>query len=283
MHGLMENNADNGLLVRADQQLSDEQQEQIVAALKNRHCRAGAANRSLFLWGVNEIIQPKLSSADLQFLENRKFSRTEICAAFGVPEEIVTSTDHNKYDVMRGARLNFIENRIAPLCARLEASENTTTIPALLSSSSSFSSSSSPATPERSGGGSPSSLIENQKSKIENVVGWFDLDSLPIMQQARRDRIAAAKVGFDMGIPLNELNRLLDLGLAPLPWGDTGYLPASLLPAGTLHDSATAARVSIPAQNGAAVPQPTTEQLTSEDLQQIFHQIRAIRAIMRQI
>ena len=39
---------------------------------------------------------PSLSSADLQFLENRKFSRSEICAAFGVLEEIVTTTDNAK-------------------------------------------------------------------------------------------------------------------------------------------------------------------------------------------
>jgi phage portal protein BeeE len=135
MHGLMDNNADAGLIVRSDQQMTDEQHEQICATLRNRRCRAGASNRSLFLWGATEVVAPRLSSADLQFLENRKLSRAEICAAFGVPEEIVTTTDHNKYDVMQGARLNFIENRIAPLCARLEAEENATTIPALLSSS----------------------------------------------------------------------------------------------------------------------------------------------------
>jgi len=50
--------------------------------------------------------------------------------------------------------------------------------------------------------------------------------ALPIMQEARRDRLAAAKTGFDMGIPFNELNRVLDLGFKPLPWGNTGYLPA---------------------------------------------------------
>jgi hypothetical protein len=48
------------------------------------------------------------------------------------------------------------------------------------------------------------------------------------MQQARRDRLAAAKVGFDMGIPFNELNRLFDLGFPSFPWGDTGYLPRNL-------------------------------------------------------
>ena len=30
-----------------------------------------------------------------------------------------------------------------------------------------------------------------------------------------------------MGIPLNELNRVLDLGFKPQPWGDNGFLPAN--------------------------------------------------------
>ncbi len=53
------------------------------------------------------------------------------------------------------------------------------------------------------------------------------------MQQARRTRLAAAKTGFDMGIPFNELNRLFDLGFKPLPWGDTGFLPGSLVQVGS--------------------------------------------------
>jgi hypothetical protein len=52
------------------------------------------------------------------------------------------------------------------------------------------------------------------------------------MQEARRDRLAAAKTGFDMGVPFNELNRVLDLGFKPLPWGDAGYLPKAVQPAG---------------------------------------------------
>jgi phage portal protein BeeE len=191
MRGLIENNADSGLIVRTDNDLDEAQQEQILAALRNRKRRAGTADRPLFLSGVNEIIKPQISSSDLQFLENRKFSRAEICAAFGVPEEIVTTTSNAKYDVMEGTRRNFIENRIAPLCTRLEAEEELTV-----------------------------KVIDPQ------AAGWFDLDSLPIMQQARRDRLVAARTGFDMGLPLNELNRVLDLGFQPVPWGNTGYLPA---------------------------------------------------------
>jgi hypothetical protein len=47
----------------------------------------------VLLWGGAEVVTPKLASSDLQFLANRKFSCTEICAAFGVPEEIITTTN----------------------------------------------------------------------------------------------------------------------------------------------------------------------------------------------
>jgi phage portal protein BeeE len=189
MRGIIENNGDVGTMVRTEKQLAPEQADELIAALRNRKRRAGIADRPLLLPGVAEIIKPTLSSSDMQFLENRKFSRAEICAAFGVPEEILTATDHAKYDVMQGARQNFIENRVAPLCCRLEAAEDVVV-----------------------------------KSLDPNAVGWFDLDSLPIMQQARRNRLMAARTGFEMGIPFNELNRVLDLGFKHLPWGDEGYV-----------------------------------------------------------
>jgi HK97 family phage portal protein len=201
MKGLIENNADVGVIVRTKEQCGPEQYAEVRAALRNRKRRAGVADEPLFLAGVNEIVRPALSSSDLQFLENRKFSRAEICAAFGVPEEIVTTTEHSKYDVMAGARLNFIENRVAPLCRRLEAEEEATV-----------------------------------KALDPRAVGWFDLDSLPIMQEARRSRLASAKTGFELGVPFNELNRVLDLGFKPLPWGDAGYVAAGLQRLGENHN-----------------------------------------------
>lgn len=205
MRGIIENNGDTGVMVRTQDWLSDEQQEQLLSALRQRKSRAGQADRPVLLLGSTEVIRPQLSSSDLQFLENRKFSRSEICAAFGVPEEIITTTEYAKYDVMTGARLNFIENRIAPLCSRLEA-EEAPTIHAL----------------------------DAQAS------GWFDLDSLPILQEARRSRLTAARTGFEMGIPFNDLNRVLDLGFKPLPWGDRGYLAAKMQEVGRSADETSA-------------------------------------------
>jgi phage portal protein BeeE len=193
MRGYLENNADNGLIVRTSDPLDEMQRAQILASLRGRKNRAGVADRPLLLWSSAEVVRPELSSADLQFLENRKYSRSEICAAFGVPEEIVGCTESAKYDVMQGARQNFIEHRVAPLCARLEAEEQ-----------------------------------QVVKSIDRKACGWFDVESLPSMQAARRARLAAAKTGFDMGIPFNELNKVFDLGFKPLPWGDAGYLASGL-------------------------------------------------------
>ena len=193
MRGIMENNGEAGPILRTNEQLDPEQREQILAALRERKRSPGTADRAVFLWGGAEVVTPKLSSSDLQFLENRKFSRGEICAAFGVPEEIITSTNNAKYDVMAGARLNFIENRVVPLCRRLEAEEDVVV-----------------------------------KAIDPAADGWFDVEDHPVLTQARRGRLAAARAGFDMGIPFNDLNRAFDLGFRPLPWGDKGYIPSGM-------------------------------------------------------
>ena len=164
MKGIMENNGDTGTILRSNEQLDAAQREQILAALRERKRRPGTADKPVFLWGGAEVVPPQLSSSDLQFLENRKFSRSEICAAFGVPEDIITSTNNAKYDVMAGARLNFIENRVIPLCRRLEAEESVTV-----------------------------------KAIDPEADGWFDVEDHPVLTQARRARLAAARAGFRHG------------------------------------------------------------------------------------
>jgi len=200
MKGLMLNNADAGLIVRADDQLSPEQRECILASLRERKRSAGTADRALLLWGTTEIIQPTLSSADLQFLENRKMNRQEICAAFfRIPQTMVGFSEDANRAVAAAERLNFIENSITPLCARLEAA-----------------------------------VEPIVKSFGADFVGWFDVDSTPILQQARRDRVDTGVKLFSFGYPANAINKALDLGLPHLPWGDKGYLPARLQEAGEI-------------------------------------------------
>jgi HK97 family phage portal protein len=197
MRGLLENNGDAGMIVKTQDMLEPEQRDQMLAALRERKRGAGTADRPLLLWGGVEIVPPTISSADMQLLEHRRFTIAEICAAFGVPEEVLTTVSAAKYDMMQGSRLNFIENRIGPLCRRLEAEEQVMV-----------------------------------RAISPTARGWFDVEDHPVMAAARRERLKVAQAGFMMGIPLNELNNSLQLGFKSFPWGDVGYVPANVRRAG---------------------------------------------------
>src|SRR5688572_16771226 len=104
MKGLMFNNADTGLIVTTDAQLSPEQREVIEAALRNRKRSAGTPDKPVFIGGGVKIEKPSISAVDLQFLENRKFNRQEICAIFKVPQELIGFTEDANRSVSESAR-----------------------------------------------------------------------------------------------------------------------------------------------------------------------------------
>jgi hypothetical protein len=211
MKGLMLNNGDAGYIATTEQQLSPEQRNQLMACLRARKRSLGRSDQPVILWGGVKLEKPFVSSADLQFLENRRFNRLEICAVFRVPQEILGFTEDANRSVSDSARLNFVENRIAPLCARIEAG-----IEPLI----------------RLVAGAPP----------RRIFGFFDVDALPVMQKARMARYAAAQDAFEMGVPLGICNQVFALGLpGNLPHGHRSYLPTRLREIGALQPNSTSA------------------------------------------
>lgn len=197
MKGLMINNADSGLILTAKEPMSEEQRQQVLAALRDRKRRAGVADQPLLLWDGFQVQKPTISTADLEFLEGRKFNRLEICAVFRVPQEILGFSEDANRSVSDSARLNFVENRIAPLCRRIEAALEP--------------------------------LVCLVAGRQKEIYGFFDIDSLPIMQKARRDRFTAARGAFEMGVPLGVCNQVFELGLpGNLVHSERSYLPTTL-------------------------------------------------------
>ncbi len=220
MKGLMLNNADTGLIVGTDQQPSAEQREAILAALRERKRKAGTADRPLFLWGGAKVEKPQMSIVDLQFLENRKFSRQEICAVYKVPQEILGYTEDANRSVADAARLSFMENRIAPLCKKIEA------------------------------GAEP--IVTALQADAR---GEFHVKGTPIMQAAQRARFDSAVKAFGIGVPLNTANKVFDLGLPKLAHGDRAYLPYSLQEVGAEAAAAAGEQVGEGAGEKPAAPQ----------------------------
>ncbi len=210
MKGLMMNNADTGVIATTEQQLGSEQREQMMAALRERKRKAGTPDRPLLMWGGMKLEKPTLSNVDMEFLSNRKFNREEIFAVFKVPPSMAGIEAQGASKGGQGStsggsqqqdRRVFIENTVTNYCRHLEAAF------------------------------SPIAKRFDPSFEI-----WFDIDGLPIMQEARRDRLTSAISAFSLGVPLNDINQVYDLGFREFPWGDTGYLAFNLQPAGTAPD-----------------------------------------------
>lgn len=201
------NNADTGVIVTTDQLLDEPQRKAIEVALRERKRKAGTADRPLFLFGGAKVEKPMLNGMETQFLDNRKMNRQEIGAIFKVPESVM-GFSADKASALSGGgaaidaeQLQFVESAIAPLCAHLEAA-----------------------------------IEPIIKTFGPGLVGWFDLESLPVMQAARRARLDSAGKAFALGVPFNDANRVYDLGFPEYPWGNVGYLPFNLTPAGMTEE-----------------------------------------------
>jgi HK97 family phage portal protein len=195
--GLWVNNADTGVIVTTDQILTDDQRKSVEVALRERKRKAGTADRPLFLFGGAKVEKPMLSMLDMQFLETRKFLRSEIFSIFSVPEPLAGFTSDlndggagGSLDAVKGS---FVESTIGSLCMSLE-----------------------------------NAMDKIVKVFGDDLVGWFDIDSLPIMQAQRRARWDTASKMFSMSVPMDDINSVLDLGLPDRPWYKEGYLPFNL-------------------------------------------------------
>ena len=202
MKGLLMNNADTGIIATTEQNLTPEQREQFTAALRERKRKAGTPDRPLFLSSGVKIEKPTISNVDMQFLETRRLLRQEIGAIYKVPESIMGFNESKSSALSGGGaaineeRLSFVQQNIGTKCHRYEAAVDP--------------------------------II---KTFGDDLVGWFDIDSLPIMQDSRRARVAAAAQVFAMGVPLNDINRVYDLGFPEYKWGKVGMLPMNLVSA----------------------------------------------------
>lgn len=194
------NNADTGVIVTTDQQATTEQRDAIIAALRERKRKAGTADRPLFLWGGAKVEKPTLSGMESQMIENRKMNRQEILAIYKMTDSVIGLTDAKSSALTGGGNainqeeVKFIESTIAPLCEHLEAA-----------------------------------VEPIVKSFGPGFVGWFDVDGLPVMQEARRARLDAGVKAFGIGASFNDINRVYDLGFPEYAgWGDRNFLPQAL-------------------------------------------------------
>lgn len=152
-------------------------------------------SKPMILWGGMSWQQVSLGHNELQFSEQRQNSKEEICAAIGVPANLVGATDP-KYSNYETARLSFWEDRIIPTLEWYESKINQCIAP-------------------RFG--------DNYRVK-------FNISGVAAFRGLFEKKVESASKLFSMGWPMNAINERLDLGFKPVEWGNVGWLPMALQP-----------------------------------------------------
>ena len=126
-----------------------------------------------------------MSPVEMDFMNTRRMTREEICAIFGVPPVLVGILDRATYSNFETARFVFWTETIVPLISDLEKKLN-----------------------------------HQLANEYDNTRIRFAVEDVGALSRLTTANIQAAQILYGMGVPFNEINQSMGLGLNDIPGGD---------------------------------------------------------------
>lgn len=180
-----------------DAQLSPQQFEEVKQQVREQYAGIGRS-RAPWVLSKSTYTQLSLTPVEMDYINTRLTTMREICAAYGVPSEMISGMGDANRASGDNVRKVFWLDTIVPLIRQIEAFLN-------MNLARDFGSS--------------------QEIRIR-----FDLKKVPALQESYDAKVSNAKNIWSMGVPFNEINKRLELGFEEVDGGDVGYLPAGLIP-----------------------------------------------------
>lgn len=121
-HGgrLFSNGARPGGVLQNPGKMSDAAYERLKDSWAERHEGAGNAHRTAILEEGTTWASVGMSSEDAQFLETRKYQRSEICGIFRVPPHMVGDLERATFSNIEHQSLDFVVRALIPYLRRIE-------------------------------------------------------------------------------------------------------------------------------------------------------------------
>ena len=177
--------------------LTESQRQQLLTDLNNRFSGAGNAGRPMLLEGDFDWKEMGLSPKDMDFLNLKNMSATDIALCFGVPSQLVGVPDAQTYSNVAEARLALYEETIIPHLRKISSDLNEWLIP-----------------------------MFDERLTLE-----FDIDGIPALSERRRKIYENVTSAVREGIMTrNEAREII--GLEPVQGADDLYVSANLFPIG---------------------------------------------------
>lgn len=182
---LMDNGADPGGVLTSDVDLGEEQ----ITALRQEWnaMHQGAMNRGkvAVLSGGVQYKQLEISAKEMEFLEQRRWTREEILAVFQVPKQAVGLIDDVNRATASVVKREWWQNVLVP---RLKYNWQI--------------------------------LYLSLFVHVDGMWVMSDLSKVEALQQDFNEKLDQAKKMKELGYGLNAINERLELGMEDVPWGD---------------------------------------------------------------
>jgi HK97 family phage portal protein len=159
--------------------------------------------------GVTDIKPFSFPPKDIEWLEQRRFSRDEVGAVFAVPDEVM-GYGRDTYENMDAAHRWLWLLTLVPFIRRRDD-------------------------------GLTKFFTIIHPTLDRGLKVHTDLANVAALQEDILPKLEAAEVLWGMGIPFNVINQRLQLGFEEVEGGDVGYIPFSLFPVGEMPARASAA------------------------------------------
>lgn len=229
-----DNNATMGFMLSTDNGLSDKQYERLKTWLEKKHTGASNAYKTAILEAGLKPVQVGESHKDMDFIEQKRFTREELLGVWRVPKALFNITEDLNYATFIGQMKIFWQYALMPALMKISDSLNV-------------------------------GLVYPYNNKIYCE---FDCSNVPAFQEDFKEKVEVGKVLFDMGFTGNEINEKLGLGFEPKPWRDKWWVPLSMVPSEVAEEVATLPAEPAPDDNPepAAEPAKAAAKFSAEDV-----------------
>ena len=188
--------------IKIPEPLTEEAYRRLRDSFENRHRGVAKAHRVAILEGGADFRESQITQRDMQFVDQKKVTREEIMTAFGTNAVVLgVYEDVKSYEGIKTAYRMFWLQSLIPRLKLLQDTLYT-------------------------------QLFAHWRGG--EVHPEFDISEIEELQEEFEAKVKTAKTLWEMGYPINEINRRLELGLSDVPWGDSWWAPPTLMPMGEM-------------------------------------------------
>lgn len=195
-----------GGAIEVEEGLTDDQWLRLRTQFEDRHKGYQNAHKVAIIEG-GKWKPDKNSQKDMEFISLKDVTRGEILAAYKINEVVLGNYKNiQSYEGIKNAHKTFWEETLIPKIKL---------------------------------------LTETLQSKfLVNLVGEpiyceFDLTDVQSLRQDLVDKVTACEKLFKMGWPINQINKILNMGFDEVPWGDTWFVPLNTVDVGDVMEKET--------------------------------------------